>query len=453
MNRQYIYDRLPILAQNVACSFEGWKIKRSRYGPGFWRMLTDVESRSFWSADQIYEFRDARVRAFVQHCERTVPYYRRKFRELGVSSADIRNADDIRILPILTKQEVRDNYADFISEAVPKHLHITVQTSGTTGAGFNVTSTESQLDEIWAVWWRYRRWHGIGVHTPHAVFGGRLVVPVSQTQPPFWRKNWASHQILFSSQHLSPANVHSYVRQLRRSRLPWLHGYPSLLALIAAHLLESGEKLPSVRWVTTGAENLLPNQSALLERAFAVHPRQHYGMAEAAANISECERGSMHVDEDFSLVEFVPDPVSSSYRVIGTNLSNLVIPLLRYDVQDLAYIESQQCACGRPGRVVKYIDGRQEDYIILRNGARVACMNRAMAQATNVHEAQFQQDRPGEVTLVIVRGDSYSDADEFRIRAELFRRLGDTTVHIRYVDRIDRGPNGKLRLIKSTIVP
>jgi phenylacetate-CoA ligase len=201
MNRQWIYDRLPVPAQNAACSFEGWRIKRSRYGPGFWRPLKDVESRSFWSTEQIYEFRDARVRAFVQHCEKTVPYYRRKFRELGVSSADIRSADDIRILPILTKQEVRDNYADFVSEAVPKRLHITVQTSGSTGAGFNVTSAQSQLDERWSVWWRYRRWHGIDVHTPHALFGGRPLVPVGQSRPPFWRKNWADHQVLFSSQH------------------------------------------------------------------------------------------------------------------------------------------------------------------------------------------------------------------------------------------------------------
>jgi len=47
-----------------------------------------------------------------------------------------------------------------------------------------------------------------------------------------------------------------------------------------------------IRWITVGAENLLPQQADLIEQAFGARPRQHYGMAEAIANSSECERGA-----------------------------------------------------------------------------------------------------------------------------------------------------------------
>ena len=30
----------------------------------------------------------------------------------------------------------------------------------------------------------------------------------------------------------------AYVAELRRQRIPWLHGYPSTVGLVAAHLVE-----------------------------------------------------------------------------------------------------------------------------------------------------------------------------------------------------------------------
>ena len=93
-------------------------------------------------------------------------------------------------------------------------------------------------------------------------------------------------------------------------------------------------------------------------------PLQHYGMAEAVANISECEHDQLHVDEDCAAVEFIPNSDGPGYKIIGTNFTNLATPLLRYDVQDLVTLTNVTCSCGRPGRVVASVDGRAEDYII-----------------------------------------------------------------------------------------
>ncbi len=114
----------------------------------------------------------------------------------------------------------------------------------------------------------------------------------------------------------------------------------------------------------------MPQQVEVMERAFGVRPIQHYGMAEAVANISECPRGSLHVDEDFACVEFVGE--DSQPHVIGTNLSNYATPLLRYDAQDMVCVGDRRCDCGLPGRVLESIDGRQEDYVVLKNGGRVS---------------------------------------------------------------------------------
>jgi len=258
---------------------------------------------------------------------------------------------------------------------------------------------------------------------------------------------------MFSAYHMSPTNMGDYVDELRRRRPPWLHGYPSLLVLLAAYILESGADLGyKVRWVTTGAENLLPQQADVIERAFGVRPKQHYGMAEAVANFSECEYGALHVDEDFAAVEFIPNSDGPGFRVIGTNFTNLATPLLRYDVQDIVTLTEGKCPCGRPGRIVSHIDGRYEDYIILKNGTRLGRMDHIFKDMVNVREAQIYQKIPGEIIIRVVRGPKYTEANEKTLFQETRKRVGsDTKIYIEYVDHLKRSKTGKLRFVISEI--
>jgi phenylacetate-CoA ligase len=354
-------------------------------------------------------------------------------------------------LPILTKQEVQDHYPEPVSEAVPKRQQIIIHTSGTTGAGLRFATTLRAIQEQRAIWWRYRRWHGLQPGTWCGYFGGRSVVPLSQTRPPFWRYNIPGKQIIFSAYYMSPTNMGYYVDELRRRRPPWLHGYPSLLALLAAYILESGTDLGyKVRWVTTGAENLLPHQADVIERAFGVRPKQHYGMAEAVANFSECEYRALHVDEDFAAVELIPNPDGPGFRVIGTNFTNLATPLLRYDVQDIVTVTDSECPCGRPGRLVASIDGRCKDYVILKNGARLGRMDHIFKDMVNIREAQIYQKTPGEIIIRVVRGSRYTETDERALIREARKRVGDDTeTLIEYVDRLERSRAGKLRFVIS----
>jgi phenylacetate-CoA ligase len=191
----------------------------------------------------------------------------------------------------------------------------------------------------------------------------------------------------------------------------------------------------------------------VIERAFGVRPLQHYGLAEAVANISQCELGSLHVDEDFAAVEFVPIDGGDVSRIVGTNLTNLAAPLLRYDSQDLAFSPREgSCSCGRPGRIVERIDGRLEDYVVLRSGARVGRMDHIFKDMVNVREAQIHQNVPGEMVIRLVRGHDYSDADEHMLLEESAKRVGsDMKVEIEYVDGVQRTRAGKLRFVVSEV--
>ena len=454
LDLEAVYRRLPVFLQHVGCSLVGWHTERTRYGHGFERLLEDAVSRTCWSVEELAAFRDNRLIDHVQHAVHTSSFYRDRFRDAGVLPTEVRTVDDLASLPVLTKAEVQDHAAELSSSAAMTSETRMAHTSGTTGGALRFQVTMNAIREQWAVWWRYRSWHQIRRGTWCGLFAGRSVVPTTQAQPPFWRINHPGRQVLFSGYHLSPENLPLYVRELRRRQLPWLHGYPSLLALVATYLLDSGDDLGyEVRWVTTGAENLLPQQAAVIERALGVQPIQHYGLAEGTANISQCELGTLHVDEDFAMVEFIPIEQDNLYRIVGTNFANPGTPLLRYDTQDLALLlEGASCECGRAGRIVERVDGRLEDYVVLPNGARIGRMDHIFKDMVNIREAQIHQARRGEITIRLVCGVGYGSNDEDSILTETAKRVGnEMKIRIEYVNALPRSATGKLRFVVSDL--
>jgi phenylacetate-CoA ligase len=454
VNVERLYRRLPVRLQHAMVSFEGWRLMRRRYGRSFRRMLDEIAGREYLHGPDMLAYQRDRLRRLLVAASLS-PFWRTRFARYGVDVASADPFAEVQKLPVLTKEEVRDNAEAIRSPGFPRRALLPAHTSGTTGSGLVFWQTREAELEQWAVWWRYRGWHGITPGTWCGYFGGRSVVPLEQVSPPFWRINRSGRQLMLSIAHLRPETAEHYVEALSSRPIVWLHGYPSFLALLASFVIDQRLEPPALRLVTTGAESLLPNQRELISAAFAAPVREHYGQAEAVANISECELGRLHVDEDFSLVELLPDTERSAFRIVGTNWSNPGFPLLRYDTGDLATSEEKGCECGRGGRVVRDIDGRREDYVHLPNGARVGRLDHIFKDLTFIREAQIHQSAHGSITIRVVKGDEYdSNRGEEKLLAQARQRLGSQIpVVIEYIHQVPRSPGGKLRLVVSEVRP
>lgn len=449
MNLESLYLRLPLPLQNLAIGFEGRRVQRRRYGAGFDHIQDEVQTREQLTQTQLEAYRAERLRQHLRMASQT-SYWQQRFADCGIDCSRSEPFVALSKLPILSKCEVKDQCARIINPTLnPKHL-VSVHTSGTTGSGLLFWQTREMEQVTWATWWRYRRWHGLRRGNWCAYFGGRSVVPLVQHSPPFWRRNTPGQQLLFSGYHLSPSTASYYTRALCDSEIRWLHGYPSMLALLASLILELRLPAPEIKIVTVGAENLLAAQKAVIADAFNAPVVQHYGQAEGVANFSECPMGRLHVDEDYAGVEFIPlegDP--SLFRVVGTNWHNHAFPLLRYDTGDLIELEPEgDCSCGRPGRLVKVIDGRREDYLQLSNGVQIGRLDHVFKDMVNVREAQIAQRSDCRITIRIVKGSCYTLGDEELLLREFRKRVGnEANITIEYVPHIARTKSGKLRLV------
>jgi phenylacetate-CoA ligase len=201
--------------------------------------------------------------------------------------------------------------------------------------------------------------------------------------------------------------------------------------------------------VTTGAESLHEHQINLIERAFGAKVRQHYGMAEAVANISERPNGMLVVDEDFSYVEFEPGDSDSSNRIIGTNWSNPAFPLIRYDTGDRAALSEIR---HEGWRVVQSLEGRDEDYIALPDGRKIGRLDHIFKDFVEIREAQIYQPDENAVVLRVVPADTYTETTEAKLIRETRDRLGDSiAISVEQHEAIERSASGKIKFVVSRV--
>ncbi len=174
------YQNLPVFLQNIVCSAYGYKIKKQRFGNFFQKELEWLEKSQWWSKSEIENYQNEQLSKLVKHAYDTVPYYNKIFKKNKLKHSDIKTKKDLYKIPILTKEIVRENWKQLISDGYKKKELILIHTSGSTGKALEFYLTREALQFQWAVWWRFRKRFGINLGEPHCNFTGKIAVPLNQ---------------------------------------------------------------------------------------------------------------------------------------------------------------------------------------------------------------------------------------------------------------------------------
>lgn len=449
--QEKIYKHLPIFLQNIACSLKGREIASRRYSKEFFELFESIKNRDMLSEQEMKALQLRRLKHALVTAYKHSIYYKKLFDVLQIDPFSFKDFSQLSKLPIHNKDDVKKNLPLMLNTEIPKKDITHVTTSGTTGSGLVFPITHYCERETWAVWWRYRFNHGITFDTWCAIFGARNIVPVDQAKPPFWRTIEPTKQIMFSMHHLNRSNIDYYVEAFNKKRIPWIHGHPSTISNFASLMLEKNLRLDyQIEHISTGSENLLEHQISIITEAFGVRPIQHYGLTEPVANISMCEQGNLHIDEDYSYVELVPlEENSEKYRLVGTSFSNDALLFLRYDTNDIVTLaKDKHCPCGRYGRIIESIEGRKDDYIVMRDGTKIGRLSTIFRRQLHIKEAQIRQERDGKVIFYIAKSEHYTDEDENSLIEDIESRL-DIDYEIVHVDVIPKTKGGKLKFVIS----
>ena len=321
-------------------------------------------------------------------------------------------------------------------------------TSGTTGGALSIPQNLFSVILEQAFIKRHLRWAGYKRGDKRAWIRGDLLVPVEQTNSPFWRYSFFCKVMYFSSFHLSKENVLSYVDQLEKFDPAIIQAYPSSVLFIASYMNALGVKYRgNLKSIVTSSESLTSEDRMTIETFFNCKIYDWYGLFERVAAIGNCEFGSYHLIEDYAVHELVPVN-NNAYEICGTNLNNHIFHIVRYKTGDIVDGFSEApCKCGRIFPTVKNIQGRISDYLIGDHGNKVFILNHISKNIAGIYEVQYVQNKKDEINVHVVSNPEIFDTEgQKRLIQNIKMRLGKSMrVNILHVDKIPRTKAGKLR--------
>lgn len=416
--------------------------------------LAEAERNQWLSADELETLRWAKLKRLLEHCWREVPYYQRRWKELGVTPADIRTPADYARLPALGKAEVRANFEDLHAPSWRGRLSYKT-TGGSTGEPLRFGYTRESYERRIAAMWRGYGWAGARMGRRTLYLWGASIVPPSRRQA---RKDRLYHgafnRRMLNAFLMSEERMQAYVDEIDAYRPEVIVGYVGPLVRMAEWLQASGRRVHRAAAVLSAAEALHPAQRELLEAAFGCPVYNTYGCREVMLIASECERrDGLHVTADHLFVEL--DGLRESVgggsigEVVVTDLHNAGMPLLRYANGDLASPATHACPCGRGLPLLSRIDGRKLDTLRTPAGHLLPgeYIVFAFLYVLSVRQYQVVQRELDTLDITLVPGEGFGEATFEQIRREIANAVG-SSVAIRFhvVDAIPASASGKFRV-------
>ncbi|MCL4491209.1 MAG: hypothetical protein M1510_04765 [Nitrospirae bacterium] len=432
-----------------------FRLRDFRYPYTIYMRRRELEKSQWFNNKRLPEIQSDRLRKLILHCYENVPYYRSLFNGRGLKPDDIKSPEDLKLLPILTKDTVRENFRELVATNAKRFSPILGHTGGTTGTAleFYVDSCANILE--FATVWRHWNWAGYSFGDRFCDLRGRII----RGEKPY-SFDWRLNAMFLSSYRMTREMVKEYAVQLRSFKPRIIRGYPSAIDIFARLLRESGIDDIRPKAVVTSSETLLAQQRKNLEEVFGCKVFDTYGLEERSAAAGQCPEGNMHADSEYGVIRVLNDgrdiPEGEEGEFICTGLHNYAMPLINYRTNDVGIFSTDKCPCGRGLPVIKSITGRVEDMIATPDGRNVAGSGLSVAfkYSMGIRLSQIIQEDINEMTVKIVRSPSYNENDEKTLLSNLRDRVGHVIrIKIEYVDDIPLTKAGKLKFVISKVRP
>jgi phenylacetate-CoA ligase len=446
------------LAKNIGYPLKDWKT-----GSPISRTQKIFEESQYWSKEKLEEYQVLKLRKLVSHAYEHVPYYSELFRAHGITPADIKDLRDLPKIPVLDKETARIKNMELVSGNISRKGYFEAKTGGTTGPPLIVFKDKEAYAADWAITYRWHNWLGIEKGDPVAIFwGARSVLSrpvlkaVSKDLSDFLR-----NQRTFNSFHLNEENYRAISSKLKRFRPVLIKGYLSSILQLGGYIEKHG--LPGKfkpRAIVTTSETLYPNLREYLEEVYRCPVFDQYGCGEINAIANECpSREGLHINAEHVIVEVSgEDSVQrrDSGKLIVTDLDDHSMPFIRYVNGDVGTLGHNVCSCGRQLPMLKSVEGRIADSIILKNGSRVhgvfftdILYEIDPSSAKYIKLFQVFQEKEGEIEFRYVP-DQVSGGDYIQTLEKSLSRFFNG-VRMIPCDDIPCDSNGKFRYIVSEV--
>lgn len=323
------------------------------------------------SPDAVRQYQEAALQRQLGYLHAHSPYYKRLFQEQGIDVASVKTLEDLRQLPITTKDQLQQHNDDFI--CVPRHaIADYVTTSGTLGKPVTFVLTVEDLERL-----AYNE-------AVSLLNAEGTVNDVYQLMCTMDKRFMAGLAYYMGAQKIGAGTIRVGAGE---PELQWdsiLRFKPTAIVAVPSFLLKLIEyaEANGIDYKNTSVTKAIcigePIRNADLSwntlgkritDAWDIQLFSTYASTEMGTAFTECTHGlGGHQIPELIIVELLdennqPTPAGEPGEVTFTTLGVEGMPLLRFKTGDICHQYTEPCACGRTSMRLGPVIGRRQQMI------------------------------------------------------------------------------------------
>ncbi|QHI71298.1 phenylacetate--CoA ligase family protein [Aminipila terrae] len=400
--------------------------------PVFKRQIDELNKADMWDAKKVAISQLEHLKSILQFAYENSKYYKEIFDLVDFNPYSLVDFNDIKKIPILTREILEKRYDDLIVPNVTNYYQVT--TGGTAGKPIKLLLEKDSIFKERA--FVYHFWAKAGYDYKHsrlATFRGvKFNNEISKYNPLY-------NEMMFNPFILNDNNVKEYVKKIDSFGATFLYGYPSAISnfcrLLSKNNLTLNRKIEAVFLIS---ENIYENQVKIIEDTIKCKIYSFYGHTERAVFAEQKENG-YSFNPVYGVVELSNE---NNGKVICTGFLNRKMPLIRYELDDYAHLIE--------GGIYNIHGHHDQDVLIGKNDERIAiaAINFHCDTLKNIAAYQFVQKEKGKLNFNVQADSKLSDAELNDIKEALTLKVGNTfDCKIMQVDEMELTKRGKFKMI------
>jgi phenylacetate-CoA ligase len=421
-----------------------------------------LEIASLSDKGALNEFTEQKRNQLFLHAYKHNSYYHRIFKQISLIQNEEVDPSKIPDIPILTKDIIRKNHTELISDDYQTRKWFYNSSGGSTGEPIRLVQ-----DDVYLRWRNATNYYYykniLGTEEPAVkkvlLWGSERDLFKGSIGFKAKIQNRLSNTVFLNSFRMTEQDIERYINTINSFKPEIVRGYAGSLYELCRYAERKKLPLYTPKIVVSAAESLSDMMRETIQSNFGTKVYNFYGSREVSNLAGECKEGLMHPFMFWNYQEVLDNhnqPVKEGEegRVIVTNLFNYSMPLIRYEIGDMAILGPEKCSCGSILPTFKKITGRTTDHFVLKNGTTIhgEYFTHLFYLKDWVEKFQVIQEDYETVRILLVPSSEENQKDKKTIEAKIRLIMGsESKVVWDIVDDIPKTPSGKYLYTKSMV--
>lgn len=442
-------DYLTFFSRNLFIPIYNWK-----FGNKYMSILKDLNKSQFFSPELIKENQWNKITKIIEFVYNHNKFYFEHFNRAGVKPEDINDWDDFAKIPFLTKDDIRNNPDNMISDGYKKDNMLHKRTGGSTGVPIHLYVDNDAMNFKRAATHRHNYW-------AHYLAGMKCAALWGDTDKEYNFKEKLymklyDRTIFLDTLNMDDDHLFNFIKRLRKFNPKSLIGHGHSLYFLAKFCKEN--KIVDINFdgIISTAETLFESEREVVEDVFGKNIFDRYGCEELSIIASECEQHEgMHHNAEGLYLEIINGDETSPGEIVITDLVNRGMPFIRYKIGDMATTLEKPCSCGRGLPRLGKVFGRTSDILYTSEGKKISgisILDTYMIHIKGFKQVQIIQNEIDRVHFKIIKDENYSDNSIEELKAIVPKIFGVKMKFTNeFVDKIPKTARGKFQFTVCNI--